>query len=235
MPESALNSSALDLDTLAGFDTCILADALEILDLRLRNRGYTRPGLRAVTGYSFPPVAGYAVTARVRSSDPPILGNSFVYNNDWWPAIPRTPAPRIAVIEDVDPHPGVGACVGFPVAALFQRLGCRALVTNGAVRDLPTLAEMRFPVLASHVSPSHSYAHLVDHSAPVAICGLIIEAGDLLVADTHGVVSIPPEIVPQLPAIAADLARRKKSFVDFCRSTDFSLDKLMNEVKQLKP
>jgi 4-hydroxy-4-methyl-2-oxoglutarate aldolase len=226
--------SSAQLDSLTQFDTCILSDALETFELRLRNQGYTRPGLRCVTG-DFPPVVGYAVTARIRSSDPPTLGNSYVAHHDWWPEISRRPSPRIAVLEDMDPYPGVGACVGQVTAAMFQAFECAAVITNGSARDLGEISNMGLPVLAASVSPSHSYAHIVDYAQPVDIFGLIIHAGDLLIADCHGVVSIPAHLVPKTPSIAQDLQQRKRKFVDFCRSPDFSIDRLADEVKQLKP
>ena len=222
------------LEELCRFDTCTLADALETFDVRLRNQGYTRHGLRCLSG-NFPPVAGFAVTARVRSSDPPMLGRSYVNHDEWWRDFERVPRPRIVVIQDVDPDPGTGACIGQLAAAIFQALDCVAAVTNGAVRDLPAIAELRLPVFACHVSPSHSYAHIVDHGQPVEVRGLLVQASDVLVADQHGVLSIPAELVPALPAAAGEICQRKRNFVDFCRSGEFSLDRLREELRHLKP
>ncbi|MGI8744000.1 MAG: RraA family protein [Bryobacteraceae bacterium] len=221
------------IDALQQFDTCILSDALEMFDVRLLNQGYTRPGLRAWTGSA--PVIGYASTARIKSSEPPLSGRYYFEHHDWWEAMERLPRPRIAVIQDIDGHPGVGACVGQLAAAIFKALGCAGAVTNGAVRDLPVIAAMNFPLFAVHVSPSHSYSHLTDCAQPVDICGLHINPGDLLIADSHGVLSIPLEIAPKLPEVAADLLHGKQRFIEFCQSSGFSLDRLVDEVKQFKP
>jgi 4-hydroxy-4-methyl-2-oxoglutarate aldolase len=221
------------IDALKQFDTCILSDALEMFDVRLRNQGYTRSGLRAWTGST--PVIGYASTARIKSSEPPLFGRYYFEHHDWWEAMQRLPKPRIAVIQDVDAHPGTGACIGQRAAAIFKALDCTGAVTNGAVRDLPVVAAMNFPLFAVHVSPSHSYSHLVDCAQPVEICGLHINPGDVLIADCHGVLSIPLEIAPKLPEVAADLLRGKQKFLEFCQSSDFSLDRLVDEVKQFKP
>ena len=226
--------SDADLEAFKQLDTCILSDALESFDVRLKNQGYTRPGLRCMTG-NFDPIVGYAVTARVRSSEPPVLGHSYAAHHDWWHSVEAVPQPRIAAIQDIDPEPGTGACVGQVAAAIFQAMHFVGVVTNGSARDLPALTEMQLPVFARHVSPSHSYAHIVDHSQPVEICGLVIRAGDLLMADRHGVVSIPPELVHELPQLAHDLLRRKRKFAEFCRSREFSPDRLAHEVSQLKP
>jgi hypothetical protein len=57
------------------FDTCTIANAIEHFRVRLRNEGFTRPGLQCVTGGS-PRLLGYAATCRVRSADPPMSGNA---------------------------------------------------------------------------------------------------------------------------------------------------------------
>lgn len=222
------------LDSLRQFDTCILADALEKFDIRPRNQGFARPGLHSLNG-DFETVAGYAATALVKASDPPVLGHFYFEDAEWWSEIDALPCPRIAVLQDVDSHPGTGACIGQLAAAILKALHCVAAVTNGAVRDLPSIAAMGFPLFAEHVSPSRAYAHLIQCGRPVDICGLEIRPGDLLVADRHGVLSIPLEIAADLPSVARDLLDRKRKLVDFCQSSEFSLDRFKGEVEQFKP
>ena len=226
--------TSAQLNALKQFDTCILADALEKLDIRPRNQGFTRPGLHSLNG-DFGTVAGYAATALVKSSDPPVLGHFYFESNEFWTEIASLPEPRFAVLQDVDANPGTGACVGQVAASILQALCCVGAVTNGAVRDLAVIAAMKFPLFAAHVSLSRAYAHLIACAQPVDICGLHVKPGDLLVADAHGVLSIPVEIAPELPQIATDLLQRKRRLVDFCRSSEFSLARLQDEVRQFKP
>ena len=56
------------LESIRQFDTCTIANAIEKFSVRLRNVGYTRPGLQCVTGGS-PRLLGYAATARIRIID----------------------------------------------------------------------------------------------------------------------------------------------------------------------
>src|ERR1700737_3197900 len=112
---------------LAQFDTCTIANAIEEFAIRLRNEGYTLPGLR---GFSRP-VLGFAATCRVMAADPPVTGRAYLDRTDWWSAIEAVPAPRIAVIEDIDPHPSAGACVGEVHAAILKALRCEGVITNG--------------------------------------------------------------------------------------------------------
>jgi regulator of RNase E activity RraA len=91
------------------------------------------------------------------------------------------------------------------------------------VRDLGAVAELAFPLFGRGVSVSHSYAHLVDFGGEVEICGLRIEAGDLLYADRHGVIQIPLEIAAEIPAEAARQWRKERAIIELCRSPEFSL------------
>lgn len=222
--------SSAQLDAIQQFDTCTIANAIEQFRVRLRNEGYTRPGLQCVTkGASR--LLGYAATSRVRSSDPPITGESYIDRTDWWDAIERVPAPRIAVIQDVDPTPGGGAWVGEIHAAILKALHCAGVITNGAVRDLPAVSKLGFPMFAPFVAVSHAYMHPVDYGQPVEIFGLQIRAGDLLYADCHGVVSVPVEIAAEIPEVAARLRSKEQRIVQVCMSPDFSKQKLLNAIR----
>jgi 4-hydroxy-4-methyl-2-oxoglutarate aldolase len=120
---------------LCSFSTCIIASAIEKFDIRLRNMGFADSRVRCMFP-ELPSVAGYAATTRIRSSAPPMEGGGYYDRTDWWEHILTVPGPRIVVIEDVDDPPGLGAFVGEVHANILGALGCKAVVTNGAVRDL---------------------------------------------------------------------------------------------------
>ena len=86
-------------------------------------------------------------------------------------------------------------------------------------------------MLAQHVSPSHAYAHIVDHDLPVDICGLRITPGDLIMADRHGLVQIPSEVVADLPAAIEKQRSKEQRVIDLCRSPEFSLERLKSAVR----
>ena len=217
------------LDAIRSFDTCTVANAIERFQVRLRNEGYTGPGLQCVTGDS-PRILGYAATCRVRSADPPMSGNAYVDRTDWWEAIGLLPAPRIAVIQNLDSVADGASTIGEVHAAILKAFDCEGLITNGAVRDVPGVRRMQFPMFASAVSVSHSYMHIVDFGAPIEIFGLKIRSGDLLFADVHGVVSIPLEIAARIPEAAAAIRDNDRAIIDLCQSPDFSLEKLLKAV-----
>ncbi len=220
-----------ELQALGRLDTCTVANAIETFGLRLRNEGYTGPAARCFTP-QLPPVVGYAETLRVRSSSPPWQRRFYLDRTDWWSALGQVPPPRILVVEDVDPKVGVGAFVGGVHAHVLRALGCVGVVTTGAVRDLPEVVEAGLQLFAGNLSPSHAYIHVVDYGQPVVVAGLTVAPGDLLHADQHGVVRVPPETAREIPAAAERMRRQEQSIRDYCRSQDFSLEGLRAVVER---
>jgi 4-hydroxy-4-methyl-2-oxoglutarate aldolase len=218
------------LEAIEQFDTCTIANAIEHFRIRLRNEGFTRPGLRPMTGGESR-LLGYAATSRVRFSNPSITGAPYLERTDWWSAVDKLPLPRIAVIQDMDPGPGSGAAVGEVHAAILKAFKFSGLITNAGVRDLPAVQRLQFTMFAPFVCVSHSYMHLVDYGEPVDIFGMEVCAGDLLYADCHGVVSIPLEIAAEVPAVAARIRAKDERIVQLCLSSDFSAHKLAEVIR----
>ena len=215
--------------------TCVIASAIETFRVRLPNAGFADSSVRCIFE-GCPPVAGYAVTARMRSAQPPMEGQGYYYDRtDWWNHILTIPVPRIAVIEDVDQPPGRGAFIGEVSANILLALGCAALETNGAVRDLNEVKPTGFQMFAGNVSVSHAYAHVFDFGGVVAVGGLKIRPGDLIQGDRHGVQTIPMEIAAKAPAVARAILRRRRSLTGLCQSAEFSIEKLREAIKAPDP
>jgi 4-hydroxy-4-methyl-2-oxoglutarate aldolase len=217
------------LDSIRQFDTCTISDAIEQFGIRLRNQGFTRPGLRCFT-QSEPRLLGYATTLRVRSSDPPVMGGAYLDRDDWWGDVEQIPTPRIAVIHDTEPTPS-GSCIGEVHAAVLKALHCDGAITNGAVRDLPAVKKLEFPLFAQHVAVSHSYLHVIDHGSPVEILGLEIHHGDLIYADCHGAVKIPHEIAASVAEVAAQIRAREERIVQTCLTPSTSREELLKMIR----
>ena len=222
--------TAQQLEALGQFDSCMIANAIETFNVRLRNTGFTNGNIRCM----FPdsgPMVGYAVTGRLRSGDPPISG--FYHDRgDLWSRIQSSPAPSILVLEDIDDKPGRGAFVGDMHAAILKALGCAGYVTNGSVRELPSVRAIGIQLFAGSVAVSHAYAHIFDIGVPVMVDGMEVHTGSLLHGDQHGVLTIPNEIAAEVPNVAAKLQRCEKAVVEFCQSSDFSIAKLSELMKK---
>ena len=222
-----------ELDALRQFDTCTVANAVESFNVRLRNTGFTDARIRCMFEDA-PSTVGYAATAHLRSGEPPIGGGTFHDRADFWNSILEIPAPRILVLEDMDTHPGRGAFVGDMHAAILQALGCVAYVTNGAVRELPSVRKMGFQLFAGSVAVSHAYAHIFEIGTQVTVAGMDVRPGDLLHGDRHGILTVPPEIARRIPDAADRIQQAEREIIRFCQSKDFSVAKLGEIMKTLE-
>ncbi len=230
------------LDAICQFDTCTVANAIETFGVRLRNEGYTHPGLHAVTG-GFPRSIGFAATCRIHTDGPPIGGAVYPETTDWWGAIETLPLPRIAVIQAEHIHfeqtnsprgpegDVSSSAIGEIHAAILRAFGCAAAITNGSVRDLQAVTALNFPLFAAGVALSHGYTHLVDYGHPVEIFGLKIRSGDLIYADCHGAISIPPEIAERIPEAAAHIRAHERDIIAACESPDFTPELLLKAIR----
>jgi len=225
--------SPADLDALIAFDTPTICNALERLAPERRARGYTTQPF--VCGFPhMKPVIGYARTATIRSARPSGLSavEQSRIRDDYYRSIDAGPRPALVVIQDLDPEAGTGAFWGEVQSAIHVGLGIRGLLTNGSVRDLDQWAP-GFQFLAARISASHAYAHPVSVGGEVDVLGLRVREGDLVHADRHGAVIVPPERVRALPAAAREVAAREARILAVARGPDCTADKLIGVFRDL--
>ena len=165
----------LDLQALSRISSPTISNAIEMFDLRPRNEGFIGPEVRCL----FPGLGrmvGYASTATI-SADLPAVGLRKLARSEYWESTQSTPAPRVAVIQDLDNPPGRGAFWGEVNSNIHRSLGFIGMVTNGSARDLEEMEGLGFFAFAGGPSVSHSYVHLVHCGAPVRIGGAVISPG----------------------------------------------------------
>jgi 4-hydroxy-4-methyl-2-oxoglutarate aldolase len=212
-------------------DTCLVSNAIERLNGRLRNEGSIWGKALQCLFPDFPPMLGYAATGRVHSSAVPVRGRCYHENMGWWRYVASIPEPGIMVLQDVDDRPGAGALVGELHASIGMAMNCVGCVTNGGVRDIPAVRAAGFHLFAGNVAVSHQYAHVAEFGVPVEIGGCTITDGDLIHADRHGVHIIPLEIAAKIPEMAEQIRHEEQNLVEFCRSARFSLHGLERKLE----
>jgi len=221
-----------ELNALRKFDSCMVANAVESFNVRLRNVGFTDASIRCMFE-DFPPMVGYAVTARLRSGEPPMRGGTFRDRSDLWNRVLAFPAPRILVLQDMDNPAGRGAFIGDVHASILKALNCIGYVTNGAVRELPAVRHTGVHMFAGSVVVSHAYAHIFDLGASITVGGLEIKPGDLLHGDRHGILTVPIETAASIPMVATQMRQAEAKVIEFCRSQSFSVVKLAEVIKTM--
>jgi regulator of RNase E activity RraA len=221
------------IDALRKISSPSVANGIETFNVRPRHQGFMSSEIRAL----FPelgPLVGHAVTALIRAEPQPQQGHR-ASTYGWWDYVQSIPAPRVIVVHDLDEPRGQGAQWGEVQANIHKALGCVGVVTDGSVRDLDEVRALGFQFVAAHVSVSHAWVHMVDFGLPVKVGGLWVKPGDLLHADQHGVVTIPPEIADRIPEAVAKVEADEREIVSLCQAPDFSADRLKELYKRIRP
>ena len=174
------------------------------------------------------PIVGYARTATIRSAEPLGLSAAAQWRlrDDYYRSVDAGPRPSIVVIQDLDDPPGRGAFWGEVQSAIHVGLGARGLVTNGSVRDIDQWAP-GFQFLAGSIGPSHAFAKPVGFGEEVHVFGLRVRAGDILHADRHGAVVVPPRLVREVPAAVREIAAREARILEVARDPGCTAEKLV--------
>ena len=223
--------SAAQLEALRRYNTPTISNAIEIFNIRKRHLGFLPHTIRCL----FPdlgPIVGYAVTAQTRAAPATTPDKDIVA--DYFRYVATQPGPKIAVGEDLDDPPGLGAQFGEVTATIHKKLGCVGHITSGCPRDLDEVHALGFQLFGLNPCVSHAYVRLVDFGKPVKIAGVEIRPGDLLHADKHGVCVIPIEVAPKLAEACAEVERLEKPLLDMCLLEDFDLEKYLEARASMK-
>ena len=209
------------LDLLRSVDTPTVCNAIETAQGKRGFQGYTR-GTMLCSAPADPPVVGFAVTARIAALAPTTEAPDVIRARRmaYYRAMAEGAQPAVAVIEDTDFPTCVGAFWGEVNTTIHKGFGLAGALTNGVMRDLGDMAP-GFPVIAGSIGPSHAFVRVTEIGPPVTIFGLTIAPGDLIHADRHGAVCIPPEVIPALAEAVSRMRRTEAIILDAARAPGF--------------
>ncbi|SDS91719.1 Regulator of RNase E activity RraA [Brevibacterium siliguriense] len=110
------------------------------------------------------------------------------------------------------------ALLGELMAERARKRGAVGIVADGALRDVRDLEEMGFPAWARAVNPAGPYKNGPGQiDVPVAIGRVVVEPGDLVVADDDGIVVVPwaeaAETLGLAQAVQNDEASRRQKII----------------------
>lgn len=156
------------------FQSLSSASVSDVMSGRSAMRSYMRPIIPGLK------IAGRAVTVRTPPGD----------------AGKPTEAVEIANKGDVIVIDARGfeesACWGGNDSNGSKRKGLSAVIVDGAIRDTAEILEMKFPTWAKAVTPrTGGGVGRGEINIPIECGGILVNPGDIIVADDDGVVVIP--------------------------------------------
>lgn len=224
MTETTLPEDLLAL--LRKVDTPTVCNAIEVVEGK---RGFNRftKGTMQHSHPGQPPMVGFARTARIAGLAPSAEAPEVIRARrmDYFRSMASGPRPGVAVVEDIDfPH-CVAGWWGEVHTNVHKGLGLNGALTNGVMRDLDVMAD-GFTVLAGSIGPSHAYVYVEDIGTPVNIFGITVEQGELIHADRHGAIVIPPEVIPELKRGIEKVFSNEAIIIETSKKEGFNIEKL---------
>jgi len=198
---NALNDHAL-VEAFRRVEVASVSDALEQL---YGKRMYMSHRIQPIFPSKF---AGFARTVQLKKDegnrDPAALSGML-------DAIDQGTADSVyvMVVQDGADIAGMGGLMGTAMAAR----GYTGAVIDGGVRDVAYLRKIGFPVFATGIVPSTSVHHYRFAGAQIAlVCdGVPVNPGDLIVADSDGVVVVPKANAQPVLALAQQMDFKEHS------------------------
>lgn len=167
--------SAETLARFAAHSTANLGDGLERLDIVDAGIAPIWPGSRIV---------GSALTVLTTAGDNKAVIEALDHIQ-----------PGDVVIINAGGYDG-RAILGDNLAQRFDLFGATGAIVDGCVRDRDIIESLRFPVFARGLTPAGPYKNGPGRiGVPVALGGVVVSPGDIVVADSDGVIVIPPSRV----------------------------------------
>jgi regulator of RNase E activity RraA len=211
------------LKKLQSVDTPTVCNAIEVAQGQRGFNQFTK-GTMLISSSEDVAMVGYARTAQIAALAPPKESASVIKQRraDYYQHMSEGPRPAIAVVEDIDYPHAIGAYWGEVNTTIHKAFGLGGALTNGVMRDLGDLPT-GFPVVAGSIGPSHGFVHVRSVGQPVTIFGMHVVDGDLVHADRHGALVIPPEVIPLLEAAIDQLLTTEQLILGPARQEGFGL------------
>ena len=213
-----MNNALLDL--LRNVDTPTVCNAIEVAQGKRGFDAFTRGTMLCSDPQGV--VVGYAVTAKIAAVKAPTEAPDVIRTRRmaYYKAMAEAPKPSVAVIEDQDFPDCIGAYWGEVNTTIHKGFGMSGTLTNGVMRDLGDMAA-DYPVVAGSIGPSHGFVHVTALGTPVQVFGLTVNPGDLIHADRHGAVVVPPDVIEQLAGAIAKMQETEQLVLAPARADGF--------------
>lgn len=203
--EAQSNAAVSDNNLISDYRRVEVASVSDALEQLTGKRMYMSHRMHPLFTTKF---AGFARTVLLRkdegNTDPNALSGMLA-------AIDDGSADSIYVmkVEDGEDIAGMGGLMGTAMSAR----GYAGAVIDGGVRDVAYLRKIGFPVYATGIVPSTSVHHyrFAGSQIPIVCDGVSVSAGDIIAADSDGVVVVPRAQAQQVLALAQQMDFKEHS------------------------
>ena len=197
--------SQSDSALIADFRRVEVASVSDALEQLTGKRMYMSHRMQPIFTTKF---AGFARTVQLKkdegNSDPTALNGMLVAIDQG-----STDSVYVMVVEDGENIAGMGGLMGTAMAAR----GYAGAVIDGGVRDVAYLRKIGFPVYATGIVPSTSVHHyrFAGSQIPVVCDGVTVNSGDIVAADSDGVVVVPQARAQEVLTLAQQMDFKEHS------------------------
>jgi regulator of RNase E activity RraA len=139
------------------------------------------------------PMVGYAVTIVIEPSNPEHPQQKPNAWSEYRRYVASIPGPKIVIVQDMDKPQTFGAAWGEVNSNIHRALGCVGGIIDGAIRDVDEMTNAGFKAIARRLAVGHAHGHPVRWGVPVEVFGRTVQPGQLIHADKHGFLAVPPE------------------------------------------
>ncbi|MEO8658115.1 MAG: RraA family protein [Bryobacteraceae bacterium] len=212
------------IEYLETVDTPTLSNAIELMNVRGRDKGFTPLDVKALFP-EFGRMCGYAVTAQVETVTT-AESSSRAGFPDLFDAIAAAPKPSVVVLQEVGGFRDYAAHCGQVMATIFNRLGAVGVVSDCAVRDVMEVRALGMHIFARGQVASHANFRIVRSNIPVQVCGMVVRPGDLLHGDENGLITVPDLDRARLHEKIDEIQSRERVLMDYVLGGDCTLEGL---------
>lgn len=219
------------LEELRDFDTALLANTIGYIDTTPAHEYYMGGSIQSATP-SLGPTVGIAVTCELDSSTP----GGRPEMDDYWKQleeINRMEEPAIWVVKTVGSRPLHECVLGDGMAKSLFAAGCIGVVTDGGVRDLSGILTIPFAAYCRGKTIHHCNLRFRSLNQPVQVGGITVSRGDVLHANSEGVIKVPAGCLDVLATKAVQMRAFEHEAHCVLRRTDSPLGKKRQTVDDL--
>ena len=169
----------------------------------------------------FGPMVGYALTAVIGVGDASVLSDKTLGAwGEFRKYVAAAPGPKVVVVQDTSKPRMLGSMWGEVGATMYRNLGCVGTITDGGVRDLAEMTAAGFKAMARQLCVGHGYGSLLRWNCEVEVFGRAVRPGQLIHADQHGFLAIPPQDEARLLEASLFMDRNESGILAAAQNVD---------------